>query len=343
MPRILLVDDSALVRNSMHNVLEPYGVELAHAENGQIAVEKAMSSEWDLIFLDVVMPVMDGPTALREIRARGNTTPVVLVTSVSTAVVVAGAVKLGGVQYIGKPFTPDQIRSVATRMLRLDHSALTSPPRVLLQHADPELPSRLAKRLPPHVVIDASHSLAQSLDLAEHHRHGLVLVESRDPVEELRAIASVLRREAPNAGVFAITDEAEGTPPWNPDDDLDGLLPRTLDDPLVRGFLYGNFLRPLVFVDGRTVQAAGFQGQPAQLSTYLTMVTRTVLERCARIDQTLDPHVDLRNVPANPEAVVGLVTELDAALRGAGTAPAFRLSADMRAEIASRLPDVLMT
>jgi two-component system, chemotaxis family, chemotaxis protein CheY len=122
--RVLLVDDSALIRNAMHAALEPYGLELVHAENGQIAVDRARSSRWDLIFLDVVMPVMDGPSALRQIRAAGNTTPVVLVTSVSTAATVSSAIKLGGVSYIGKPFTPDQIRAVAGKMLKLGPAVL---------------------------------------------------------------------------------------------------------------------------------------------------------------------------------------------------------------------------
>jgi response regulator receiver domain-containing protein len=74
--RVLLVDDSALIRNAMQAELEPYSLELVHAENGELAVERALSAHRDLIFLDMVMPVMDGPTALRRIRARGDTTPV---------------------------------------------------------------------------------------------------------------------------------------------------------------------------------------------------------------------------------------------------------------------------
>jgi CheY-like chemotaxis protein len=41
MPRILLVDDAALTRNAMQAALEPWGIELAHAENGEVAVAKA--------------------------------------------------------------------------------------------------------------------------------------------------------------------------------------------------------------------------------------------------------------------------------------------------------------
>ncbi len=149
MPRVLLVDDSALVRNSMQAALEPLGLEIVHAENGAVAVEKASFGVWDLIFLDVVMPVMDGPTALREIRGRGIKTPVVLVTSVSTTAVVAGAVRLGDVHYVGKPFTPPQIAAVATKLLALDPHAASAPPRVLVQCADPEVARRLGKALPP--------------------------------------------------------------------------------------------------------------------------------------------------------------------------------------------------
>src|SRR4029079_15513375 len=101
-----------------------------------------------LIVGGVLSAVMDGPSALRAIRAAGNTTPVVLVTSVSTASTVASAIKLGGVSYIGQPFTPDQIRSIAARMLRLDAAVLHSPPPVLLQHTDPGLPDRLRRQLP---------------------------------------------------------------------------------------------------------------------------------------------------------------------------------------------------
>src|SRR4051812_13153028 len=215
--RVLLVDDSALIRSAMQVALEPYGLELGHAENGAIAVERALSARWDLIFLDVVMPVMDGPTALRRIRAHGNATPVVLVTSVSTAAVVASALKLGGVSYIGKPFTPEQIRAVAARMLKLDAGVLGNPPRVLLQHTDPALPTQLRRLLPGHVVVDASPTLAHTLDLAEAGRRDLVLFESRELGDEQVSIANLIRRALPAAGIFAMTDTADPAAPWQPD------------------------------------------------------------------------------------------------------------------------------
>jgi len=333
--RVLLVDDSALIRNAMHAALEPYGLDLVQAENGAIAVEKAMAASWDLIFLDVVMPVMDGPAALREIRARGNTTPVVLVTSVSTAAVVAAAVKLGNVSYIAKPFTPDQIRAVATKLLRLDPAALRSPPRLLLQ-GDPALIPPLRKMLPAHVAIDASSALAQSLDLAETGRRELVLFESSDPLDEVVTIANVLRRALPAAGIFALRDAAAPGFPWQPDEGLDGILPRTPEDAVVRGFLYPNFLRPLVMLLG-AAHAVGFSGPREHLPVYVAMLSRTLVERCSGLDETADLQIDLTRMPNDPDAVVAVIDTVNRELRSRGAAPLFRVSSALDADVAERL------
>jgi CheY-like chemotaxis protein len=340
--RVLLVDDSPLIRNAMQVALEPYGLELGHAENGEIAVERALSASWDLMFLDVVMPVMDGPTALRQIRARGNTTPVVLVTSVSTAAVVASAVKLGGVSYIGKPFTPDQIRAVTARMVKLDAGLLLRPPRVLLQHTDPALPGRLRRVLPAHVAIDTSPTLGHTLDLAEAGRRDLVLFESRDLADERVSVANLIRRSLPAAGIFAITDTADPAMWWQPDHGLDGMVPSALDEAVVRGFLYANFLRPLVVRDGAVAHASGFLGPTAGMPVYLTALTRALVDRCTGLDPTLDLQIDLTRMPDDTGAVAAVVTAVDRALRAAGAAPAFRLGPAIQAAAEGALARVVV-
>jgi two-component system chemotaxis response regulator CheY len=339
--RVLLVDDSALSRNAMQAALEPYGLDLGHAENGQIALDKAMSSVWDLIFLDVVMPIMDGPTALREIRKRGNTTQVVLTTSVSTATVVASAVKLGNVHYIGKPFTPAHIRAVATKLLKLDPATLNNPPRVLLQHTDPELPARLRKILPSHVTIDATQALAQSIDLAEAHHYGLVLVESKDLADELIAVANVLRRTARAAGIFAILPNADPAALWHPDEGLDGIVPSSLDDG-VRGFLASNFLRPLVSLDGRIARVAGFKGMAGQFPAFLAMVVRSLGEQWERLDATIDLQVDLTRMPADLEMLVALIAAVNDAFRELGAAASFRVLPVLHGAVTQRLGQIVI-
>jgi len=340
--RVLLVDDSALSRNAMQAALEPYGLEFGHAENGAVAVAKAASAPWDLIFLDVVMPVMDGPTALRAIRATGDMTPVVLTTSVSTAAVVASAVKLGGVHYIGKPFTPAQIRAVATKVLKLDAAMLSSPPYVLLQHSDPDLPARLRKLLPNHVVIVSSQSLAQSIDISEARPHDLVILETRDLVDEISAVANVLRRTLPAAGIFAISRNGAPSSLWQPDEGLDGLLPSTLDDTVMRGFLYPNFLRPIVSLEGLVARVAGFRGPASQLPMYLAIVVRVLAERWSRLDGTADLQIDVTRMPPDPDMVVELINAVNNGFQQVGAAPSFRVNPVVQHTVTQQLEKIVI-
>jgi two-component system chemotaxis response regulator CheY len=339
--RVLLVDDSALSRNAIQAALEPYGLELGHAENGQVAIDKAMSSVWDLIFLDVIMPIMDGPTALREIRKRGNTTQVVLTTSVSTATVVASAIKLGNVHYIGKPFTPAQIRAVATKLLKLDPSTLTNPPRVLLQHSDPDLPARLRKILPSYVALDTTQALAQSLDVAEAQPHELVLVESKALADDMVPVANVLRRTARAAGIFAVSSDARSGSLWQPDEGLDGTLPSSLDDG-VKGFLHSNFIRRLVSIEGRTARVAGFRGPPADLPAFTAMVVRVLGEHWSKLDATTDLQIDLTRMPAELDMVIALITAVNDAFRELGAAASFRVVPALLAAVTEQLGQLVI-
>ncbi|MFT3698835.1 MAG: response regulator [Kofleriaceae bacterium] len=269
-----------------------------------------------LIFLDVVMPVMDGPTALKEIRARGVMTPVVLVTSISTASVVATAVKLGKVQYIGKPFTPEMIRAVAVKMLGL----VEQPARVLLQHHDPDLPKQFAKALPAHVQIDATSSLSESIDLAVARRHQLVIFEPQNLADEAEAVAGVLRDILPAAGIFAIDESS--TSLWHPDGPLDGVLPKPFDLTLGRSFLYPTFLRPVVDFKDRQARVLGRQG--AHPEGYLATVERALVH----FDHP-EPEIDLLDLDADPATISALVSRLHRDLTAAGAAPAFRAACSL--------------
>jgi hypothetical protein len=155
-------------------------------------------------------------------------------------------------------------------------------------------------------------------------------------------VASVLRRPLPAAGIFAINDDAVGALPWQPEDALDGVLPRTFDDAVVRNFLYPIFVRPLVHLDGVTATVAGFQGPPAYLPAYLAMVARILVVRCGSVGEEIEPLIDLRNVPLDPDAMVALVLSLNDELRQIGAAPSFRIGEAMAAATAGRLSRLLL-
>ena len=95
-PRVLVVDDHELVRKGLALLLEPDWEICGEAENGKEAIRKAQQLKPDLVILDIVMPVMGGTTAAREIRRVAPATKIVLL-SMHEPVTVQELGKLGRV------------------------------------------------------------------------------------------------------------------------------------------------------------------------------------------------------------------------------------------------------
>ncbi|HEY0711246.1 MAG TPA: response regulator, partial [Polyangia bacterium] len=93
MPRVLTVDDSRAIRMIVSKVLTELGLEVHEAEDGEKGLQMLDELEFDLIILDVTMPVMDGPAMLTKMRELGNNTPVLMLTSESTRSIVSEIMK----------------------------------------------------------------------------------------------------------------------------------------------------------------------------------------------------------------------------------------------------------
>ena len=80
--KILVVDDEEFIRKALAEKLKNEGFDVLEAEDGEKAVELALSSHPDLILLDVIMPKMDGVEAMRKIRENewGKNVPLILLT-----------------------------------------------------------------------------------------------------------------------------------------------------------------------------------------------------------------------------------------------------------------------
>lgn len=104
MPKVLVVDDSALMRRLLSSVLSEAGYQVQTANNGTDGVEKLVTWQPDVVTLDINMPVMDGLTALSLMMA-ARPTPVVMVSSLTEqgALATFEALALGAVDYIAKP------------------------------------------------------------------------------------------------------------------------------------------------------------------------------------------------------------------------------------------------
>lgn len=109
--KILLVDDSSTVLLLHRMMLSHCGYELLTARDGQEALDKASTERPDLIFLDVIMPRMDGFQTCRALRARTETknVPIILVTTRGEPHYVRQGFESGCTDYITKPFDGEEL------------------------------------------------------------------------------------------------------------------------------------------------------------------------------------------------------------------------------------------
>ncbi|RAK56677.1 response regulator [Phenylobacterium deserti] len=116
--RVLVVDDNEVNRRVIQLFLDPARFEVVAVTNGAEAVAAAGQSAFDLVLMDVQMPVMDGRTAIREIRRRlDRPPPMVVVSANSDPQDVEASMASGAVAHIAKPVNPSLLLSVIAEAL----------------------------------------------------------------------------------------------------------------------------------------------------------------------------------------------------------------------------------
>jgi twitching motility two-component system response regulator PilH len=109
--KVLVVDDSAADRTNLKGILAGNGYQVVMASTGAESLQQAKTEKPDLIFMDIIMPDMDGYEACRLLHNDADTKgiPVVFVTSKNQKADRVWAQMQGGKAFITKPYTPDQI------------------------------------------------------------------------------------------------------------------------------------------------------------------------------------------------------------------------------------------
>ena len=109
--RIALADDQALVREGLKLVLRGLGIDIAlEAADGRELVDRLAGTPVDVIVSDVRMPKLTGIEALRELRARGDRTPLILLTTFDDSQVMLEAVEAGAQGFLLKDAAPEDLR-----------------------------------------------------------------------------------------------------------------------------------------------------------------------------------------------------------------------------------------
>ncbi|HSJ66280.1 MAG TPA: ATP-binding protein [Anditalea sp.] len=106
---ILVVDDNIMNQKVAEKLLMSWQAEVGLAENGFVALEKLRTQPFDLVLMDLHMPVMDGIEAIREIRALRINVPIIAFTANSSDDEREIVLNLGGNDYISKPFKPQEL------------------------------------------------------------------------------------------------------------------------------------------------------------------------------------------------------------------------------------------
>ncbi len=120
--RVLIVDDALIMRKRIKDIAEEAGWQVAgEAKDGEEAVALYKQERPDLVTLDIVMPKMDGVSALKLLIADDPTARVVMVSAVDQKEKLNECIRTGAIDFIVKPFEKSRLRSFFDKYLAADH------------------------------------------------------------------------------------------------------------------------------------------------------------------------------------------------------------------------------
>ena len=118
--RILVVDDNRLNRVKLQHDLHRQGFEVRQAEHGQQALELLRAEAYDVVLLDILMPVLDGYQTLAEMKrdAALRDVPVIVISALDEVESAVRCIEMGAEDYLTKPFNPTLLRARLGASLR---------------------------------------------------------------------------------------------------------------------------------------------------------------------------------------------------------------------------------
>jgi len=208
--RILLVEDNPDNQRLAARVLKGAGARVDNAENGEVAVAMAKDALYDLILMDLMMPLMDGFQAtarIRENEAAPNRVPIVALTAHATDGFRDRCLAAGMDDYLSKPFKKERLVALVDRWVDR---------RPVLLVADDAPDSRLIVKR--YLMAGGGYRILfatngrEALDLFAHHKIALVLLDMEMPVLSGYEVAAEIRRcqeSGPPIPVVAMTAHSD--------------------------------------------------------------------------------------------------------------------------------------
>jgi DNA-binding NtrC family response regulator len=160
--RILVVDDEMIVREALSNYLREDGYEAVAVETGVEALKKVEGERWNVLFVDLKMPGMDGLEVLREVKKITSDLPVIIITAYASIDSAVQAMKDGAYDYIVKPFDPEAIALVVEKVV--EHQRLVQENILLRERLDQEYKFEeiIGKSHPMQEIFELVKNVAES-------------------------------------------------------------------------------------------------------------------------------------------------------------------------------------
>lgn len=196
--KVLVVDDLRSMRTTLAGVIEDQGYDVTEVEDGYQAIEAVTNARYDLVFMDIKMPGINGVQTFREIKKIRPEAVVVMMTGFAVEDLVASALEEGAFSVIYKPFDVDEV-------VRLAEVAFRSALILVVDDraSDRELLSDLLTER-GHSVFSAA-SGDEAIEMVRDHRYDVILMDIKLPGQDGVSTFEQIRAIDPNTKVLFIT------------------------------------------------------------------------------------------------------------------------------------------
>lgn len=137
--RVLIVDDNKSIRTMVADYLGARGYDVIQAVDGIKGLDSALSSEANVIILDVVMPGIDGVRLCRLLRDKGVTTPIIMLTEKATIGDKEAGYSVGVDDYLAKPFSARELELRIEALQKRSRSATQQPEQSIVKRGELEI------------------------------------------------------------------------------------------------------------------------------------------------------------------------------------------------------------
>ncbi len=213
---ILVVDDDPELRQVLRLILDEY--EVLDVPDGPAALEIVGSRRVDFILLDVLLPGIDGIELLSRLRTGHPEIPVILITGAPTTRTTVAAMKLGAMDYLVKPFDPEELRTLIRDALARQVGQRSVPKldaRVLIVGTDIIAMGTLQVALATRLHVEVVGTLPEALERLRTRSYAAVLLDdSVTPVDSLLFLRT-LHARLPTCPVIVLAGNRE---PWTTPD-----------------------------------------------------------------------------------------------------------------------------